>query len=89
MAFVERLAIALMTGIFGFLIGLLAWWLLADGPGLQFGWPFYLTLSCAIGLLSFLLGLWRPERTIDVLGWIGQTIFNVWSEVLSWFRFLR
>ena len=86
---IERLAIGLMIGIFGFLIGLFAWWLLSDGPGLQFGWPFYLALSCVLGLLSFFFGLWRPEQTIDVLGRIGRTIFNIWSEVLSWFRFLR
>ena len=78
-----------MVGIFGFLIGLIAWWLLHDQPGLQFGWLFYFTVSWVLGIASFLFGLWRPQKTIDALGLIGQTVYNVWWEILSWFRFLR
>lgn len=86
---IERFAIGLMVGIFGLLIGLFAWWTLSNVPGLEFGWMFYLILSCGLGILSFVLGLWQPKKTIDVLGLIGQTILRLSNEVLRWFRFLR
>jgi len=89
MTLVERIAIGLMVGIFGFLIGMFAWWLFSTAPGLRFGWSFYLTLSVVLGVVSFIVGLWRPERTIDVLGRIGKTIYSISSEIVSWFRFLR
>ena len=89
MTLIERIAIGLMTGIFGFLIGMFAWWLFSTAPGLRFGWSFYLSLSVVLGVLSLIVGLWRPEKMIDVLGWIGKTIYSISSEVVSWFRFLR
>lgn len=39
---IERIAIAALVGSFGFLIGLLAWWMLTYLSELRFGWRFYL-----------------------------------------------
>jgi len=86
---VERLAVGFGVGIFGFLIGLFAWWMLADEPGFRFGWRVYLYVSCALGIVSFFFGAWRPNTTIDALGLIGQKIWNFCDEVLDWFRLLR
>lgn len=85
----ERLAIAVLAGFLGLLVGLFAWWSLYDVPGIEFGWWAYLYLVCAFGIASFLCGLWRPNATVDMLGVIGQKILSLSSEVLSWFRFLR
>ena len=89
MTAIERLAIALIVGIFGFLTGLCAWWYLSDVPGLDLGWSFYLTLMWLLGIVCFLIGLWRPEKTVDVLGLIGRAIYGLWNQVFHWFRFLR
>lgn len=89
MAVIERIAIAILVGLFGFLIGLFAWWTLTLVPELQFGWRFYLGASAALGVGAFVAGLWRPDATLDALGLAGEKIWNLWSEVLSWFWFLR
>lgn len=83
----ERLAIAFLVGLLGFLVGLFAWWVMF--PVLDFGWRFHWYATCAIAIVSFLLGLWRPEKTMDVLGVVGKKLWSFSSEVLSWFRFLR
>jgi len=85
----ERLAIGVLAGFLGLLVGLFAWWSLYDVPGLEFGWRAYLYLVCAFGIASLLCGLWRPNTTADMLGVIGEKIWSLSSEVLSWFRFLR
>lgn len=85
----ERLAIGIVTGIFGFFTGVLSWWLLSDVPGFRFGWLAYLIASCALGTVSLLLSLWRPHETVDALGAAGRWIWSFWKQVLSWFQFLR
>ena len=89
MSVLERVAIALLVGALGFLVGLVAWWTLSEIPGLHFGWPFYLRLTGVIALVCFLLGLWRPEKTMDVLGAAWEKLWSLRSEVLTWFRLLR
>jgi hypothetical protein len=86
---IERIAIAALVGAFGFLIGLFAWWTLTLVPELRFGWRFYLGASLGLGVVAFLVGLWRPHATIDALGVAGQKIWSLGSEVLHWFWFLR
>jgi hypothetical protein len=85
----ERLTVGFIVGCFGFLTGIFGWWTLSDVPGLDFGWRSYLHLSYVLGAISFLLGLWRPGKTIDVLGLIGQKVWSLWTEVLAWFGRLR
>lgn len=83
----ERLAIALITGGLGFVVGMFVWWCFAGVPG--FGLQILFPASLALGMACFLLGLWRPNETVEVLGFIGQKVSSLSSEVLSWFRLLR
>lgn len=82
----ERLLIALLVGIFGFLIGMFAWWELSDVFG---SFRIYLSISLLLGAAGFLVGLSRPNETIDLLGLVAKKIWSFSFEVLSWFRFLR
>jgi len=89
MSLIERIAIAALLGLLGFLIGLLAWWTLTLVPELRFAWRLYLGASLLLGAVAFLFGLWRPHPTLDVLGLAGQKIWSLGSEVISWLWFLR
>lgn len=89
MSVLERVAIALLVGALGFLVGLFAWWTLSDAPGLDLGWRFYLRMTGVIAIVCFLLGLWRPEKTMDVLGATWEKLWSLVWEVLTWFRLLR
>lgn len=86
---IERLGVAFVVGLLGFLVGLFAWWTLSTVPFLAFGWRFYLVLSGGLGIVSFLLGLWRSHETMDFLGAAGRTIYSVGTEVLRWIKVLR
>ena len=83
----ERIGIAVLVGAFGFLIGMFAWWELYDIPSL--GFLNFLRISVFLGTVCFFIGLWRPKATIDVLGAIGEKIWSLSLEVLSWFRLFR
>ena len=62
---IERIVIATLVGLFGFPIGLFAWWTLTIVAELQFGWRFYSAVSVALGVAAVVAGLWRPHATID------------------------
>lgn len=83
----ERIAIAILVGIFAFLFGMFLWWTLSGITG--FGLSFFFKFSLAIGIVCFFFGLWRPNATIDFLGIAGKKIWSFSTEVLDWFRLLR
>jgi len=87
MTVLERFGIAILVGAFGFLIGMFAWWEFYDIPGFSF--RNFLPISLSLGGVCFLIGLWRPNATIDLLGVIGAKIWSLSLEVLSWFRLFR
>jgi hypothetical protein len=87
MTVLERFAVGLIVGGFGFLIGMFAWWELYDIPG--FGFLNSVRISVFLGVVCFLIGLWRPKATIDLLGLIGEKIWSFSLEVLSWCRLFR
>jgi MFS family permease len=85
----ERAAVGLVLGIAGFATGVFCWWIFTGVPGFDFPWRYYFYFSCVLGLVCFLLGLWRPKGTVDALGSIWDKLTNLSNEVLDWFRFLR
>jgi hypothetical protein len=84
---IERIAVALLVGFFGFFIGLFMWRSLSDIPG--FTLQLFFPLSVVLGVVGFLLGLWRSTATIDLFGLLGEKAWSFSTQVLSWFRFLR
>jgi hypothetical protein len=81
----ERAGIAIMVSLFGFLTGMSVWWVL---PGSAY-FPLFLKISSVFGAFCFVIGLWRPHATLDILGAAGRKIFSFSSRVLGWFRMLR
>jgi hypothetical protein len=85
----ERAAMGLVAGIAGFATGIFCWWIFTGVPGFDFQLRYYFYFSCALGLVFFFLGLWRPRGTVDMLGSIWDKLMSLSMEVLVWFRMLR
>ena len=84
----ERIGIAVLVGVFGFFIGMSVWWVCSYSIP-AFNLRTFLPLSLLLGAVCFFVGLWRPNATIDVLGFIGEKAWSFSREVLSWFQFFR
>ena len=83
----ERVAMALVAGLLGFLTGIFTWWAFSGIPG--FDLRLFFPLSLLLSGICFLVGLWRPNATVELLGLVGQKVWSFSNQVLSWFRLLR
>jgi hypothetical protein len=89
MELVERLGIGLLAGVLGALTGLLAWWCIADLPGLGFPLSDYLKISAVLGAVFLVAGACWPTGTLEVLGSAWTLIQRLGDSVASWLRLLK
>jgi hypothetical protein len=83
----ERLAIALLAAAFGFLTGVLAWFVTPRVFGISYAT--FAVVSIVLAVVFFAVAIVNPGRASSWLGktWDGITLLN--REVLSWIKLIK
>ena len=83
----ERLAIALIAGVFGFMTGVFAWFV--TPRAFDISYSTFLVISAVLAASFFSLAIINPDRASDWLGklWDGITLIN--RKIFTWIRLIK
>ncbi len=73
----ERVGLALILGVLGFVTGVLTVWTVSGLPGVQIGQGVYLAVGGIAGLSCLVMGYRSSNATLDALGEVWGVVWKL------------
>lgn len=82
----ERVLVAIILGVLGFVTGLIAVSVFSDLPGLPIPWATYIVVAVVSGVACSVAGYRFSDKTIDALGDVWQVLWKLSLGILDVIR---